>query len=186
MDTNEQIFQQALDDLYRSVMRVMTLARGSMTEEQKLQYIMSALSGFTQDPPIIDTGGGGGTPPPPPPPPPPPVAPTKKTLYANRAESRDSDDAWGFRNKYLDDKDGNDMNFCLYIINDDQAEYELKITDSTVDALFNDPGIAADQVVKSEGVDPAPGKHIMVKERGCLRRDGKYWIVEKKCVVTWS
>lgn len=180
MDTNEQIFQQALDDLYLSVMRVITLARGSMTAEQKLQYVMSALSGLptNRDDDTLD----------PKPDPEPKVATTwQEKLYANRAESRDSDDAWGFRNKYLDKNDNKNMNFCLYIINDDQAEYELKITDSTVDDLLNDPGILAKQVVEQKGnLSLAPGKQITVTDRGRLRRDGKYWIVEKKCEITCS
>jgi len=190
MNTNEQIFQQALDDMYLSMMRVITLARGSMTAEQKLQFVMSALSGLTQGTPASPTSEDGSTPAVQPALTQPTAAPTAATTcheirYATMAEQRDSDDAWGFRNKYVQHEDGEDKNFCLYIIDDGQAEYELKITKSTAENLLNDPGIAANQVVKAEGI-PAPDKHITVKERGRLIRDGKFWIVEKKCLVSWN
>ena len=196
MDTNDAIFQQALDELYVSLIKVMRLARGRLSTEQQLQYVISSLGDLAREIP----GGNSGpihvenpvvvnsvvVNPVKPDIPQPSVDITQEAReykYATMPEMRDADGAWGFRNKYLEADDDTHY-YKVSIINDEIAEFELKPGKATVDALADNPLIAPKEMVIITG----SSNHTIIDiiQKGRLVRDGKFWIVSQPCKIKWS
>lgn len=194
MDTNDAIFQQALDELYVSLIKVMRLARGRLSTEQQLQYVISSLGDLARE---IPGGIAGPVPndnsviinpvkPVNPVESQPPVdiaQEVREYKYATMPEMRDSDGAWGFRNKYLEADDETHY-YKVGFINDEVAEFELKPGKATVDALTDNPQIAPEEMVKATG--SANHTIIDIIQKGRLVRDGKFWIVKQPCEIRWS
>ncbi len=189
MDTKDERFQEALNELYVSLMKVMRLAGSDMNTEQQLQYVVSTLSGFTQNGTISITKS---------------VSPSptlveevenisgsatkqhsvqqfsiRETKYAQLPQQIGLN--WAFRNKRLEDNCEDNLYYTLGIINDKEAVFELN--ENAIPELSDKP-IAPDSVVIQSG--SSNHERFVCIQKGKLEFDGKYWVVLEPCKIVWQ
>ena len=192
MDTRDNQFQDALNELYMSLTKVMRLAGCDMNAEQQLQYVVSALSGFTQNGTISMTKSVS-----------PPLtlveevenvsssATTQQSLqqfsiretkYAQSPDQRNSDDKWAFKNRELEENSDDNLYYTVGIIDDKEAVFELN--ENAIQELNDKPWIAPNGVVLQSG--SSIHERFDCIQKGKLERDGKYWVVLEPCKIEWQ